>query len=34
LGENIKKPEKRPTDYNEIFEYLIKIKEWFFVYYP
>jgi 3-hydroxyisobutyrate dehydrogenase-like beta-hydroxyacid dehydrogenase len=27
LGENIKKPEKRPTDYNEIFEYLIKIKE-------
>jgi 3-hydroxyisobutyrate dehydrogenase-like beta-hydroxyacid dehydrogenase len=27
LGENIKKPEKRPTDYNEIFEYLMKIKE-------
>jgi 3-hydroxyisobutyrate dehydrogenase-like beta-hydroxyacid dehydrogenase len=27
LGENIKKPEKRPTDYKEIFEYLLKIKE-------
>ena len=27
LGENIKKLEKRPNDYNEIFEYLLKIKE-------
>jgi hypothetical protein len=29
LGEDIKKPEKRPVDYIEIFEYLMKIKEWF-----
>jgi hypothetical protein len=29
LGEDIKKPEKRPVEYNEIFEYLMKIKEWF-----
>ena len=28
LDENIKKPEKRPADYREIFEYLMKIKEW------
>ncbi len=27
LGENIEKPEKRPADYNEIFEYLMKIRE-------
>ncbi len=27
LGENIKKPEKRPANYNEIFEYLMKIRE-------
>ncbi len=27
LGENIDKLEKRPADYNEIFEYLMKIKE-------
>jgi len=27
LGENIKKPEKRPAEYNEIFDYLMKIKE-------
>jgi hypothetical protein len=27
LGEDIKKPEKRPVDYIEIFEYLMKIKE-------
>ena len=27
LGEIIEKPEKRPADYNEIFEYLMKIRE-------
>jgi 3-hydroxyisobutyrate dehydrogenase-like beta-hydroxyacid dehydrogenase len=27
LGENIEKPEKRPANYNEIFEYLMKIRE-------
>ena len=27
LDQTFKKPEKRPVDYNEIFEYLMKIKE-------